>query len=67
MKKYFIITIFIFLINCASEGSKVGVKNLNAVQNDIDISKEYSFEEYVELLLNKNKSKKYPDINKIPD
>jgi hypothetical protein len=30
-------------------------------------SKEYSFEEYLNLLLNNNKSKSYPDINNIPD
>ena len=39
----------------------------NISQDEINSSKEYSFDEYVNLLLNKNKSKKYPDINNIPD
>ena len=36
-------------------------------QNEINSSKEYSFEEYVNSLLKNNKSKEYPDINNIPD
>ena len=39
----------------------------NISTNEINSSKEYSFEEYVNLLLNNNKSKSYPDINNIPD
>ena len=67
MKNYFIIFIFIFLVNCSFNESELGVTNSNISQNDINFSKEYTFEEYVNLLLNKNKSKKYPDINNIPD
>ena len=67
MKNYFIIFIFIFLVNCSFNESELGVTNINIAQNEINFSKEYSFEEYVNLLLNKNKSKKYPDINYIPD
>ena len=67
MKNYFIIFIFIFLVNCSFNESELGVINNNIAQNEINFSKEYSFEEYVNLLLNKNKSKKYPDINNFPD
>ena len=67
MRNYIIIIIFIFLVNCSFNESELGVTNNNISQNEINFSKEYSFEEYVNLLLNKNKSKKYPDINNIPD
>ena len=67
MKNYFIIFIFIFLVNCSFNESKLGVTNENISKNEINSSNEYSFEEYVNLLLNKNKSKKYPDINNFPD
>ena len=67
MRNYFIIFTFIFLLNCSFNESKQGVTNINTTQNEINESEEYSFEEYVNLLLNKKKSKKYPDINSIPD
>ena len=67
MKNYFIIFIFIFLVNCSFNESELGISSNNISQNEIDSSKEYSFEEYINLLLNKNKSKKYPDINNFPD
>ena len=67
MKNYFIIFVFIFLANCSFNENKLGVINENISKNEINSSNEYSFEEYVNLLLNKNKSKKYPDINNIPD
>ena len=67
MKNYFIIFIFIFLLNCSFNESKQGITNVNVVQNEISGSDEYSFEEYINLLLNKNKSMGYPDINKFPD
>ena len=67
MKNYFIIFIFIFLVNCSFNGSELGISSNNIPQNEIVSSKEYSFEEYINLLLNKNKSKKYPDINNVPD
>ena len=67
MRNYFIIIIFIFLVNCSFNESELGVTNENISKNEINSSKEYSFEEYVNLLLNKNKSKKYPDINNFPD
>ena len=67
MKNYLIIFIFIFLVNCSFNESELGISSNNISQNEIDTSKEYSFEEYINLLLNKSKSKKYPDINNIPD
>ena len=67
MKNYFIIFIFIFLVNCSFNESELGVTNNNISENEINFSKEYSFEEYVNLLLNNNKSKSYPDINNITD
>ena len=67
MKNYFIIFIFIFLVNCSFNENIRGVTNNNISQNEINSSKEYTFEEYVNLLLSKNNSKKYPDINNFPD
>ena len=67
MKKHFIFLIFIFLVNCSFNESELGISSNSKSQNEINSSKEYSFEEYVNLLLNMNKSKNYPDINNIPD
>ena len=67
MRNYFVIFIFIFLVNCSFNESELGISSNNISQNEIDTSKEYSFEEYINLLLNKSKSKKYPDINNVPD
>ena len=67
MRNYFIIFTLIFLLNCSFNESKHGVTNINTTQNEINESEEYSFEEYVNLLLNKNQSKEYPDINDFPD
>ena len=67
MKNYFIIFIFIFFVSCSYNEGELGVTNNKMSQNEINYSSAYSFEEYVNLLLNKNKSKKYPDINNIPD
>ena len=67
MKNYFIIFIFIFLANCSFNENKRGVTNDNISQNEINSTNEYTFEEYVNFLLSKNNSKKYPDINNFPD
>jgi hypothetical protein len=67
MRNYFIIFIFIFIINCSLNEKGRNVTNSNISNNEINFSKEYSFDEYVNLLLNNNKSKSYPDINNIPD
>ena len=67
MRNYFIISIFIFIINCSFNEKGLNVTNNNISHNEINSSKEYSFEEYVNLLLNNNKPKSYPDINNITD
>ena len=67
MRNYFIIFIFIFIINCTFNEKGGNLASNNISYNEINSSKEYSFEEYVNLLSNKNKSKKYPDINNVPD
>ena len=56
MKNYFIIFIFIFIINCSFNEKGLNVTNNNISHNEINSSKEYSFEEYVNLLLNNSKS-----------
>ena len=67
MRNYFIIFIFIFLLIVhLMKGCKELLVTIS-IQNEINSSEEYSFEEYVNLLLNKNKSKEYPDINNFPD
>ena len=67
MRNYFIIFIFIFVINCSFNEKGHNVTFNTISHNEINSSKEYSFEEYINLLLNKNKSKSYQDINNIPD
>ena len=67
MRSYFIFFILIFLLNCSFNDSKQGVTNTNVVQNEINDPEEYSFEKYVNSLLNKNKFKEFPDINNIPE
>ena len=67
MKNYFIIFIFIFIINCSFNEKGHNITSKDILHNEINSSKEYSFEEYVNLLLNNNKSKSYQDINNIPD
>ena len=67
MRNYFIIFIFIFIINCSFNEKGLNVDSNNMAHNEINSSKEYSFEEYVNLLLNNNKSKSHPDINNTPD
>ena len=67
MKTYLVIFIFIFIINCSFNKKGINVSRNIISNNEINSSKEYSFEEYVNLLLNNNKSKTYPDINNIPN
>tara|TARA_B100000686_G_scaffold116004_1_gene123348 strand:+ start:5 stop:208 length:204 start_codon:yes stop_codon:yes gene_type:complete len=67
MKKFFTILFLIFLTSCLNiDGHKNSVEG-NSPKNIIDISKEYSFEEYVNLLSKVNISKSHPDINKVPE
>ncbi len=56
MRNYFIIFIFIFIINCSFNEKGINVFSNNTSHNEINSSKDYSFEEYVNLLLNNNKS-----------
>ena len=65
MKTYLII--FIFIISCSFNEKGHNVSSNNISNNEINPSKEYSFDEYVNLLSNNNKSKTYPDINNIRD
>ena len=67
MRNYFVIFIFIFIINCSLNEKGLNVTGNNISHNEINSSEEYSFDEYVNLLLNNNKSKSYPDINNIQD
>ena len=67
MKNYFIIFIFIFIVNCSFNEKGLNVTSNNISHNEINSSKAYSFEEYINLLLNNNKFKSYPNINNIPD
>ncbi len=67
MRNHFIIFIFIFIINCSFDENAFNVIDNDISDNKINISKENSFEEYVNLLLDNNKSKSYPDINNISD
>ena len=65
MKTYLLI--FIFIISCSFNEKGHNVSSNNISNNEINPSKEYSFDEYVNLLSNNNKSKTYPDINNIRD
>ena len=67
MKSYLVIFIFIFIINCSFNEKGLNDSKNNISNNEINSSKEYSFDEYVNLLLNNNKSKNFPNINNIPD
>jgi|TARA_B100001079_G_scaffold134935_1_gene115655 hypothetical protein len=66
MKNYFIIFIFILFVNCSFNENEIAIIDNNKT-SEINYSNVNSFEEYVSLLSNKNKSKKYPDINNVPD
>ncbi len=66
MKNYFIIFIFILFVNCSFNENEIAIID-NNMTSEINYSNVNSFEEYVSLLSNKNKSKKYPDINNVPD
>ena len=66
IKKLFFI-LFIFLVNCSVNKTNPGISNNQTSQEGVNISIEYSFEEYVNLLSKKSTSKEYPDINIFPD
>ena len=67
MIRCFIILIFIFVVNCTFNENKSGISKKNLSSYEIDFSKVYSFEEYVNLLSKKSRYKTYPDINNFPD
>ena len=66
-KLIFILVALVFINNCSFNEKGLNVTRNNISNNEINSSNEYSFEEYVNLLLNNNKSKNYPDINNITD
>ena len=60
MRIYVLLFVILFLQQCGTY--------VNKVNNDkklIDIYNDYSFEEYVDLLLEENKSKDYPNIDSV--
>ena len=64
MKNLLFIFVFIYTVNCTINTNK-SVENLS--QRKIDLSKAYSFNEYINLLSENNKFKEYPNINDFPD
>ena len=67
MKVFLIFIFLILLVNCSFNKSEQGVSKNKISHTEINSRKNYSFEEYVNLLLRVNKSKKLPDIKNIPD
>ena len=67
MRNYLIIFVFIFFANCSFHKNENGATDKKISQNKINLSKVDTFEEYANLLLNQNRFKGYPDINKVPD
>ena len=60
MRIYVILFVILFLHQCGTHVNKV-----NNEKKLIDIYNDYSFEEYVDLLLEENKSKDYPNIDSV--
>ena len=60
MRLYFLLFVILFLQQCGTYVNKV-----NNEKKLIDIYNDYSFEEYVDLLLEENKSKDYPNIDSV--
>ena len=67
MKKYFIFFILLLIFGCSTSEKGQKYTKGNNLKNEIDHSKQYSFEEYVDLLSKTNISKEYPDINNVPE
>ena len=80
MNKLLIIFFLIFLFGCSldtksgiwdnktNKERQVSKKNYkNITETNIDPKKSYSFNEYVNVLSNKNKSGNYPNINDFPE
>ena len=64
MKKYLILLSLILILACSSNEKKV---DKNMIITEIGIENELTFGEYVNLLIKKNYSNEYPDINNIPE
>ena len=64
MKSFVIFFAFIFIFSCTNIDNK---KNLIQNKKEIDFTKEYSFDEYVDLLIKNNHSEYYSDINSLPE
>ena len=62
MRNFFILLI---LIISACSPSKSTYNTVNEI--NIDLNKNYIFEEYVSKLISINKNKSFPNINDIPD
>ena len=60
MRIYVLLFVILFLQQCGTHVNKV-----NNEKKLINIYKDYSFEEYVDLLLEENKSKDYPNIDSV--
>ena len=60
MRIYVLLFVILFLQQCGTYVNKV-----NNEKKLIDIYNDYSFEEYVDLLLEENKSKDYPNIDSV--
>ena len=67
MKFFVTFVISIFLLSCSLNKKNSGISNSKTSHNKINISKAYSFQEYVNLLSNINYSKEFPNINNFPD
>lgn len=64
MKKIFFLIFLILLNSCVFKR----LNNKNIINdNKIDFDKEYTYEEYKDLLKSININKPYPDINDIPN
>ena len=62
MKILIILLIFFLLNNCS-----INKNEDNALLKEIDIYKDYTYDEYKNLIYTINKGKPYPNINDIPN
>ena len=70
MKNYILIFFCFLLINCTynKNNSSQKIKNIvNPGRSSMDLSINYTFDEYINLLSKKNILNKFPDINDFPD
>tara|TARA_B100000427_G_C15058662_1_gene398837 strand:+ start:230 stop:427 length:198 start_codon:yes stop_codon:yes gene_type:complete len=62
MKIFIFLLVFFLLLNC----SKNKYEN-NTLLENIDVYKDYTYEQYKSLIYSINKRKPYPNINDIPN